>query len=213
MMKKQILIFLLLALALLCLAACQPKPCKTHEFSAWSVTKDPTCIAAGEESRMCAKCQEVQIRPVEIIAHQYITVEGKAPTCAAEGLTAGEQCSMCQDWKTPQASIEKTDHTYMRTQIGSYFSYVVNDEKERYCVDCEAYIEGSQLKIHLKDYPAFADKVLIDKEVIKEFEKFDKDFPVKDAELSDRFQDIWGDKIPNFPLVDWEDQTNTPEES
>ena len=210
-MKKQILVLMLLTLALLCLAACQPKPCKTHEFSAWSVTKDPTCIAAGEETRICAKCQTAESRPLATIAHSYVTVEGKAPTCAEEGLSQGEQCSMCQDWRVPQTVLSMEKHTYLRYENNPF--YVTNEKNERYCVNCEAYIEGSQLKIHLKDYPAFADKVFIDKEAIKEFEKFDKDFPVKDAELSDRFKDFLEGKIPNFPLDDWEEEIETPEES
>ena len=75
-------------------------PALGHNFGAWTVTKDPTCTAAGEETSTCSRCGEKETRPVDALGHDFgAWTVTKAPTCTAAGEETS-QCSRCTEKKT-----------------------------------------------------------------------------------------------------------------
>ena len=59
-MKKKLTLVLTLMLLVLC-SACA---CKEHSYGPWETTVPATCTGAGEETRLCTKCDEgVEVRP------------------------------------------------------------------------------------------------------------------------------------------------------
>ena len=57
------------------------------------MTKEPTCEQAGEESRTCAGCGEVETRPVDALGHSYRETV-VAPNCTEGGYTL-HACEVC----------------------------------------------------------------------------------------------------------------------
>ena len=71
-----------------------------HNWSQWKVIKAATCTEAGEESRTCLNCGEVEKRTVPATGHQW----GEwAVTKAATCTEAGEEtrtCTLCGEKET-----------------------------------------------------------------------------------------------------------------
>ena len=83
-----------------------------HVASDWIIDKDSTCSEAGEKHTECTVCKtELESGSVELKAHTEITVEGKAPTCNASGLTEGKKCSVCGAVTVEQTVIDPIPHT------------------------------------------------------------------------------------------------------
>ena len=81
-----------------------------HNWGDWVITKEPTCAKSGEETSTCTVCKEATrtrtVRPTD--THTPEIVGGKAPTCTAGGLTAGEKCGVCQKILKEQEEILPT---------------------------------------------------------------------------------------------------------
>ncbi len=58
-----------------------------HDWSDWTVTKEPTCTANGATSRICSRGDAVQTRPIQPLGHDWgdwtLTTE---PTCTEAGV-------------------------------------------------------------------------------------------------------------------------------
>lgn len=50
-----------------------------HVFMSWRVTVKPTCVDAGEETRVC-HCGEIETKTIEPIGHNYVTTTFEATT-------------------------------------------------------------------------------------------------------------------------------------
>lgn len=66
-----------------------------HVWGDWVISKEPSCTTAGEEIRVCEKCQLEEKRTVEPIEHTETLRNEKAPTCTEEGYTGDTVCTMC----------------------------------------------------------------------------------------------------------------------
>ena len=132
-MKKILVFSALIALILSCFVACDFQTSHTHEFSEWSVTRDPTCIENGEKVRFC-DCDEEERDVVPATGHNYVddvcdrcgdvnesaackheNIEillGSAPTCTEVGFTVGEKCSDCGTVLIEQKTIVALDHDW-----------------------------------------------------------------------------------------------------
>ncbi len=111
-MKKRLLFFGLIFVMACMLSACGGDNSSsgdgapdehTHSFGEWSITKEATCVAEGEETRACS-CGESETRPISATGtHIYGNwTETSAPTC----VNAGEEmrsCS-CGDFETRPVS-------------------------------------------------------------------------------------------------------------
>lgn len=105
------------------------KPPHTHTYE--SVSKEPTCTESGfTEKVFCSTCGEVFLQPKEIKAlghnfvngyctrcnapevHEYVTVQGKAPTCVEPGYTDFVYCKICNEVKQMSETIPPLGHEY-----------------------------------------------------------------------------------------------------
>ncbi len=68
-----------------------------HNWSNWTVTKEPTCVLEGEECRVCANDAshiEKRTLPIKADAHNWSNwTVTKEPTCVLEG----EECRVCEN--------------------------------------------------------------------------------------------------------------------
>ena len=71
-----------------------------HNFGEWTETAAPSCLAAGEETRYCSRCDATETQPVSALGHDFGEwTETAAPSC----LAAGEEtryCSRCDATET-----------------------------------------------------------------------------------------------------------------
>ena len=81
-----------------------------HDWSDWTVTTEPTCTEAGEETRVCShNSDHKETRPVEATGHNYEAVV-TAPTCTEQGYTT-YTCGACGDTYVADY-VEATGHNY-----------------------------------------------------------------------------------------------------
>ena len=122
MKKVSLLIFALILL--LVFVACQPtEEACTHEWTAATCTAAKTCTkcnategaALGHDwaaatctaAKTCKNCNETEGSP---LGHTEVTLEAKAATCTATGLTEGKKCSVCNTVTKPQTTVPATGH-------------------------------------------------------------------------------------------------------
>ena len=122
MKKVSLLIFALILL--LVFVACQPKEeACTHEWTAATCTAAKTCTkcnategaALGHDwaaatctaAKTCKNCNETEGTP---LGHTEVTLEAKAATCTATGLTEGKKCSVCNTVTKAQTTVPATGH-------------------------------------------------------------------------------------------------------
>ncbi len=66
-----------------------------HAWGEWTVTTEPTCTEAGEETLTCSRCDVTETREINALGHDYQSVV-TAPTCTEQGYTT-HTCSRCGD--------------------------------------------------------------------------------------------------------------------
>ena len=109
-----------------------------HDWSDWAVTKQATCDEAGQESRTCGHCGEVQTQAVLPTGHTYES-EVVAPTCTAAGYTV-YTCTCCGN-RYMSDIVDPTGHTYKAVVTaptcteGGYTTYTCSVCGERYVDD------------------------------------------------------------------------------
>ena len=81
-----------------------------HEFGEWTRTKEPTCSAYGEETRICSICNYPQKRNVEKLPHTEQLVPGTPATFDEPGLTDGKVCSVCGETLVQQTEAPVRDY-------------------------------------------------------------------------------------------------------
>lgn len=98
---------------------CGYAPC-VHDWSAWEVIEDPTCIEQGVRERYCLKCalfHRESIPTDTIYGHRFISDTGYYPaTCTTDGHTNEEFCTLCGK-KIESEIIKALGHNYEITSI------------------------------------------------------------------------------------------------
>ena len=85
------LVFALL-MCMLLLASCQ---CE-HTYAEWETVKAATCTEAGERTRACSKCGEVETETVAALGHDLgAMIPSKQATCTEEGYAEHYHCARC----------------------------------------------------------------------------------------------------------------------
>jgi len=86
----------------------------THSFSKWAVTKAPSCVDQGVQSRQCEECGYMETD--KIIANGHTTVKDAAvsASCTSDGLTEGSHCSVCGQVMVAQQSISAYGHAPLK---------------------------------------------------------------------------------------------------
>ena len=76
-----------------------------HDWSEWTVTKEATCTAAGEETRTCARCGEKETRATEALGHDWGETYYQVNE---DGVLVGmHKCSRCGDTEQTETFGEK----------------------------------------------------------------------------------------------------------
>ena len=70
------------------------EPKCNHNYSDWTVNKQPSCTSIGTKSRICSRCSYVDEVAVPAIDHDYQWVVKYQATTATEGLKE-YKCSGC----------------------------------------------------------------------------------------------------------------------
>ena len=106
--------------------------CK-HEWTEWSIDKQPTCTKAGQRSRYCTVCGKEQTKEIEKLGHSFgkWTIEREA-TCAKDGLRT-RVCKVCgyEEEKT-----YREDHTYGGWTVTKEPTCTEKGARKRTCAVC-----------------------------------------------------------------------------
>ncbi len=92
------------------LTAQEETPALDHDMGEYVETKPATCTAVGEEKSDCSRCDYFVTREIEKKAHTEEEIPAVAPTCEADGLTAGIKCSVCGEILKAQETDPKLGH-------------------------------------------------------------------------------------------------------
>ena len=86
-------------------------PCVNHTWGEWVKTKDPACVAKGEETRTCSVCKTTETKELPALGHKFgeYTVT-KAATCTAKGEET-RSCANCGQKETRE--IAALDHNFV----------------------------------------------------------------------------------------------------
>ena len=106
-----------------------------HEYGEWTVTKEATCSAEGEQSRTC-ECGSVEKEAIPATGiHAYgewfVTLE---PTCVTDGEKSSE-CADCGDVKTETVPATN-EHIYGEWKVTKEATCTVDGEQEHTCSIC-----------------------------------------------------------------------------
>ena len=67
-----------------------------HDWSAYVVTTEPTCVDTGVETSTCSRCGKTQERDVDALGHDMLAIEEQSSTCIEQGHNAYFQCQRCE---------------------------------------------------------------------------------------------------------------------
>lgn len=84
-----------------------------HSYGEWKQTKAPDCTNPGTEERVCADCQNKEIREIPALGHGETELKNaKEATCTAEGYTGDKVCKVCGEIVEQGKAIPKLAHSY-----------------------------------------------------------------------------------------------------
>ena len=107
-----------------------------HKYGEWAVTKEPTCTAAGTQSRTCSVCKNVENKTIKAKGHTEVTDSAVAATCTTDGKTAGSHCSVCGKVIKAQTVIKATGHKYGSWTVTKAATCTENGSQKRSCTVC-----------------------------------------------------------------------------
>ena len=110
-------------------------PALGHDFGEWTVTTEPTCTEAGEETRYCSRCDATETQPVEALGHEY-TTETTAPTCTERGFTT-YTCIRGDDSYVADY-VDALGHDFGEWTVTTEPTCTEAGEETRYCSRCDA---------------------------------------------------------------------------
>ena len=88
-------------------------PKLAHSYGEWKQTKAPDCTNPGTEERICADCQNKEIREIPALGHGETELKNaKDATCTEEGYTGDKVCKVCGEVLEQGKVIPKLAHSY-----------------------------------------------------------------------------------------------------
>lgn len=97
-------------------------PALGHDWGAWQLTREAADGHAGEEERICQRCQERETRLVPAAdaascAHEHLQhVAATEPTCSVEGAQEHYQCADCGHIFLDEACAQEASYDDLATQ-------------------------------------------------------------------------------------------------
>ena len=123
----------------------------THSWKPGAVLKEPTCSEAGIRELVCVFCGETQESEIARMAHELVTAEAVAPTCTAEGISAGVMCSVCGKVLVAQDVLPPAEHRLIHT-AGIGATETTDGVREHYtCTVCGGTFADSEGKTELTE--------------------------------------------------------------
>lgn len=114
-------------------------PALGHTWGEWIVTRESTCIVKGEKTRYCSNCGETEVEEIPLADHSLQTVNKKPATCAQEGYTGNQECSICHEILERGKVLPKlAKHTWNKGVITKQSTYKTNGMKTYTCTVCKA---------------------------------------------------------------------------
>ena len=107
-----------------------------HKYGEWAVTKEPTCTAAGTQSRTCSVCKNVENKTIKAKGHTEVADSAVAATCTTDGKTAGSHCSVCGKVIKAQTVIKATGHKYGSWTVTKAATCTEDGSQKRSCTVC-----------------------------------------------------------------------------
>ena len=86
-------------------------PALGHSWNAGVEIEAATCKKEGTLKKTCTRCSATEETPIEKLPHKETAVAAVPATCTATGLTAGVQCSVCEEWITKQEEVPALGHS------------------------------------------------------------------------------------------------------
>ena len=107
-----------------------------HTFGKWTVTKEPTCVDKGTETRTCTFCGETETREVDATGHSFGEWKiSREPTCA-DGVMV-RLCGVCGATETkPIPAV--SDHSFGAWTETKAATATEEGEETRSCTVCGA---------------------------------------------------------------------------
>ncbi|CDA74167.1 fibronectin type III domain protein [Ruminococcus sp. CAG:579] len=107
-----------------------------HKYGEWAVTKEPTCTAAGTQSRTCSVCKNIENKTIKAKGHTEVADSAVAATCTTDGKTAGSHCSVCGKVIKAQTVIKATGHKYGSWTVTKAATCTEDGSQKRSCTVC-----------------------------------------------------------------------------
>ena len=115
-----------------------------HDYGDWTQTAAPTCLAAGEETRRCSRCKDVDRRDVPARGHDFGDWTRTAePTCLGKG-TQTRVCARCGTLET--GPVDALGHAWDAWEIVRSASPDAPGEKKHVCARCGT-VETAQIDV------------------------------------------------------------------
>ncbi len=83
-----------------------------HNYGEWTSVTDATCIAKGQDKRVCDDCGHTEYRVTDEIPHNYVAGDSEESTCTKHGHTADSHCDYCGAIQTASEELPLKDHEY-----------------------------------------------------------------------------------------------------
>ena len=114
----------------------QTIPALGHAWGEWSETTAPTCTTAGQKSRECSRCHEIETETIPALGHDFGEwTQTTAPTCTE----AGEEtrtCSRCGATETRE--VAALGHDFGEWVVTTPATCTEAGEETRTCSRCNA---------------------------------------------------------------------------
>ena len=115
-------------------------PALNHSFGDWTVTKEATCGANGEEERTCSRCNTKEARRIDATGeHSFEWVTDTAATCTETG-SRHQKCSVCGAEGTTE-TIPALKHSFGDWKVTKEATCTEEGKQERTCTR-----EGCEVK-------------------------------------------------------------------
>ena len=118
-MKKFAILLLsvVLIVASVALVACKvDQDTCDHKWGEWVETTAATCAAEGEQTRTCSVCKKQETQKIDALEHKVLdATTGALKFCKDVDLTAGANCSLCNELLTGDTLKAALDHRTVRT--------------------------------------------------------------------------------------------------
>ena len=107
-----------------------------HDWDDGTVTREPSCTAAGIKTYTCSACGETRTEEIPAVGHTEAIDKAVAATCTTSGLTEGKHCSVCGEVLTEQQIVPAKGHSWDNGAVTKEPTEETEGEKKHTCTVC-----------------------------------------------------------------------------